>query len=360
MKVIQFVYPMFLVALGLHASILFVPIGPDEADPALIEEDVPLASIDKAPQPPKLNALPVPDLNVTTDLAKIGTVPPALFKPAKVATRAVPPPTAVTIQTTPAPEPAARSSGTGTNTLNTSSSDSDSSSSDISVSTPAATAPPGPNAPVSPDLPRSGLPDLTAGQEGETVAIDNGTSNTSNSNSVSVEDSPSLSGLIASAKTDASSLLAALLEDLSDGLTYRPENTDEAIAQRNLETWKTSFSQQANAAQIENVEPISVTDIELMYPIESAKTMNGGSLSVCLDEPPGNAQIGLLFDSDGELVGNPMLIRSTGYGTLNLEASALIMKADNLPSNRASKAYLYDVAVNYDAEACVSLSKLKN
>ncbi len=351
MKAIQFVYPMFLVALGLHASILFVPIGPNEPDPALIEEDVPLASMTEAPQPSKFGALPVPDPNVTTGTAQIGTVPlPALFKPARVTTQPVPPPTAVAIRTAPPPSPTTPSTGTGT-----------SANSSMPVSTPTTTASPVPNEPVStPNMPRSGLPDLTTGQEEEAVASNSGTSNAANSNSVSIADPPSLSNLVASAQTDASSFLAALLEDLSDGLTYRPENADELSAQRNLEEWKTNFSQQANAAQIENVEPIFVTDIELAYPIESAEMMNGGSLSVCLDESPNNAQIGLLFGSDSELVGSPTLIQSTGYDTLNLEVSALIMKANNLPDNRASKAYVYDVSVNYDAETCVSLKALKN
>ncbi len=339
MKAIQFVHPMFLVAVGLHASVMFIPLGPEESDSTLIAEDVPLASVTESPQPQKPGVLPVPDLNMTTGTANIGTFPPVPPSPVRMVANPAPlPPTAGAVRATPVTQPA-------------------------SV----------PNTPaIAPESPALVLPNLTAGRSDEEKEIlrESGSTDAANSNqnttaataddSASEKDSPTLPSLVASAKTEPSDFLVSLIEYLTDGLTYRPEGANDASAQRATGQWKASFGQQANAAQIETVEPVLISDVALAYPIKSVKTMAGQSLSVCLDKPPENAQIGLLFDSDGERVNQPVLIRSTGYDILNLEALALVTSAENLPNQRASKAYLYDVTVDYDAEACVSLKKLRN
>lgn len=370
MKIVQFIHPMFLVALGLHASVMFVPVGPNETDSALIEEDVPLASITETPQPQNTRTrpgtLPLPDPNVSTGTAKPGAIKvPA--PAAKIATAPVPPPTAVAIRRAPVPKPAVRSTGSGTGTRTTTetiaASSSASNSEEAAPVTPAVTAPPPrPSAPANTaSSPGSFLPDLTADSEEEIAANSTANTNTTDAGgNGSVDGSPSLSGLIASAQTEVPSLLESLLEDLSDGLIYRPEDTDDESAQRNIENWTSSFGQQANAARIENVEPVLISDVEMNYPIEAAKTLEGRSLSVCLDETPHNAQVGLMFDAEGELIDAPVLIRSTGYDALNLEALALVTDDENLAEDRASKAYLYDVAVDYDDQTCVSLKELKS
>jgi len=173
-----------------------------------------------------------------------------------------------------------------------------------------------------------------------------------------------LSKLIASSNRPVPTTLQPLLEDLLAGLTYRIEGTDDESAAENLRAWKASIGRQASAVGIENIDPIFNSDHVLEYPLESALSLKGRSLSVCLEELPGKAEIGLLFDSQGELVGQPVLIRSTGYEVLNREAIAIITQPENLPEelpeDSASKAYLYDVTVDYDNEGCVSLESLQD
>ncbi len=343
MKVVQFIHPLFLVALGLHVSILFVPVG-DDSDSALIEEDVPLATLTDSPtddsQTVASDRLPVPGPNVLKPTAAVPS------STAKSTVSAKAPPTAVAIRPAPAPAVAVRSAGATTPTIDQ--------------------PPVVPNTPVTVPQQRSNLPDLTAGDGDEntgesSVAANSESELTSNDDaSTAAADSPELSQLIASAQTEVPVSLAASLEDLAKGLVYEPEGTGDAIAQQKLDVWQAKLSAQASAGRIETIEPILNFDVVLEYPVESAEVLEGRSLSVCLDEIPYSAEIGLAFDGQGELMGEPELIRSTGYDILNEEAIALVLLPENLPENPASKVYLYDVTVDYNDERCVSLEELKD
>lgn len=382
MKVIQFIRPLFLVALGLHASILFLPIG-DDSDSALIEEDVPLATLTDSPQAAALGELPVPDPNVGA-LNPAAAAPKAAAK-ATVATKA--PPTAVAVRPAPVPAAAVRSAGSGSGSGSGSGGGSaiapapvtpiNSSNSSATVTptvTPTVNAPPAvPDAPVAAAAQQSSfLPDLTAdssedaessvaanSDSAQPVAANSASDNASDNADVAT-DSPKLSQLIASAQTEVPVSLAASLEDLAEALIYDPEGTGDAIAQQKRQVWQVETGAQATAGRIENAEPILVSDVVLAYPVESAEVLKGRSLTTCLDEEPHSAEIGLVFDKQGELVGEPELIRSTGYKILNEEAIALATLPENLPENPAAKAYLYDITVDYDNERCVSLKDLQN
>jgi hypothetical protein len=148
--------------------------------------------------------------------------------------------------------------------------------------------------------------------------------------------------------------LRSLSAFFSDGLRYSAEDTDDASASQQRAAWTADM----RAEGIETVE-LSMSDpIHLRYPIE-ALTKAGRSLNRCLDPAPHHAEIGVLFDAQGNLIEPPALIRSSGYRALDSEISAAITRYDNFPDDRPSKAYTFEVAVAYDAAACVSLEALR-
>ena len=179
---------------------------------------------------------------------------------------------------------------------------------------------------------------------------------------------PTLGDLIASAKADLPTSLRQLVAQVAAALTYREAGTSDVIAQQKRAAWEARIRTQANIETVENIAPTQIVGLTpIRYPIQSTEDAEVGSYSVCLDEVPHNAEVGLLFDSQGEMATEPELIRSTGYGALNEEILATFSDIDNFSrlgealdlDNRRSKAYLFEVAVDYQADACVSLENLR-
>ena len=369
MKVVRFIYPMFLTALGLHAALLFVPLG-GKSESALLEEDVPLSELtDKSVQALQDSVVDssLPDSSVPARVSAgtgvrsgaIAQSPPT----AAIVPQPAPQPTRRIVASSPSriiPKPVSNSSNT-------------SASSPPSAALPDLTA----DDSTSPMTSGSSLPDLTArnnasensaSESSSAESISPETNEQSTSENVSVANTPLLARLLDSAKAVVvPASLTSSLTDLSESLTYRAKGTDEESAKQALDAWRATIGKQANAARLERVEPILNSDVVLDYPIESAKSFRGNSsegvalpsLSVCLEKEPHAAEVGLVFDSQGELVGQPELIRSTGYEALNQEIMVRLVQPDGFLENRESKAYLYDVTVDYDQESCVSLESLK-
>lgn len=348
MKLVQFIYPMFLVALGLHALLLFVPIG-GAADPDPVEEDVPLSDLSEEPAPDPAGALPVPDLNVSTE-------PPggAAGKPA------IAPPPASSIGSSSAIRPAAPRRPVASAPTRT--------------TTPTASPPAQPDqansaAPADPPgssgSPTTYLPDLSSGDQDSTEStpdesLSEDTAEDAASPSAADEPASSLtSSLIASASGEPPDSLQQLAAAFAKALDYNPQGTDEASAERELTDWQASIRRQANVDGVENIEPTQIAELtQIRYPIESAEKADGRPFSVCLEKAPHSAEVGILFDSQGQIAGEPKLIRSTGYSGLNEEIMATVANYEDFPDGHQSKAYTFEVEVDYDADACVSLAEL--
>ena len=175
---------------------------------------------------------------------------------------------------------------------------------------------------------------------------------------------PSIATLIAnlSESVSVSKELLEEVSDLSESLTYREKDTDDNSADQNRVDWKADIQRQANVGTVESLAPTEISELtEIAYPIEVSKQadMAGRSLSLCLEAEPHGAEVGVLFDSQGNVAGEPSLIRSTGYGVLNEEIIATVRSYEDFPPNRNSKAYLLEFEIDYDAETCVSLKELK-
>lgn len=371
MKLVQLARPLFLIALGLHALVLFLPTG--GGSEAVVVEDVPFSEESASTRTPLKT--PVGEKTIgesperspaasTETLVAAGRKPPkpATLSPTAVATRAAMP-SATRTQ-------AARTQATGNQAARTnqpapSSSDGipnlpagDTSDAQSNPQSNPQTSPASPqnNASASatdtlpPSRPStSSIPDLTSRDNRPATAAD-------------VDALPSINRLIANLAESVSVPQDLLKEisDLSESLAYSEENTDERSANQNRIDWEANIQRQANVGTVETIEPTAISDLtEITYPIEAPKQMDVRSLSLCLEKPPHNAEVGVLFDSQGNVAGEPSLIRSTGYEALNDEIIATIRSYEDFPPNRNSKAYLIAFEVDYDADTCVSLEALK-
>ncbi|MGD1898133.1 MAG: hypothetical protein ACFB16_14405 [Phormidesmis sp.] len=373
MKLAQIIRPLFLTALGLHALVLFVPTGPSET---VVIEDVEVESLAESPTPNGPGVLPVPDPNVKTGGAAETSARPAAPNAAK---SPVARPAAVTARR-PAPQVAsvsrraaaarvnntATTSSTGGSTGGTAGQASapaggadtntgDASAAGSSSSTPAASSDTEGSsslATLDPEMPDPNT-ENAAGDDGDTSS-DRSARNSDLSNPLTV------STLLAKVTQQIPDSLQALADELDDSLTYSADNTDDQSVQQAREAWQATLQRQANVGQIEQIAPAEIDELtQVEYPIESSLKSEGRPLSRCLETDPTPAEIGVLFDASGNIVGEPELLRSTGYSGLNEEIRAIVAAYDDFPSDRASKAYTFEVEVFYDSEACVSLTELK-
>ncbi len=337
MKLIQFIYPMFLVALGLHAAALFVPIGGSSEEAV---EDVDLAETEAASE---RFPSPAPDSSGPADLSAAKTARSGANGAAQPAASS-----ASAVTTRPAVTTIARRALSPQTAVPQAS--------DTPASPNVASSPPANEPPDSTDLPE--LPADSSPDADESTPA------------ARADDNPPLSAgdLIASAGAKLPASLRSMLTEVAEALTYREAGTSEAIAKRRRDAWEAKIRTQANVDAIENIAPTQVTGLtQVSYPIKSAEDAEVLSYSACLEKDPHNAEVGVLFDSQGNEVGQPELIRSTGYGALNEKILAIFTDVDNFSNlgealtleHRRSKAYTFEVVVDYKADACVSLEKLR-
>ncbi|PZO47311.1 MAG: hypothetical protein DCF15_19155 [Phormidesmis priestleyi] len=349
MKVAKFIYPMLLVALGLHGLALFVPIGgasePTPEEVAVDDVKVPKGAADEAVPGP----LPVPDPNVSTGTPKAAgedtdNVAPPTFsavRPAlRVATRSSTPrsaagrPVTISRRAPTNSQPSAPPSTPNSASLG-SSANAPAAAAEIPVLSPSNTA--------SDNRNRPSANNATANNVTSNVAAGNATANNSATRAIAT----------------ISEALKKFRDDLSQEIAYNPEHTDLEGAADRRDQWLSSINQQASAATIETLEPTPALEIaNLAYPINESKQPDRHSFKLCLDQPPHDAEVGILFDSQGNVARTPKIIRSTGYAALNNEILAAIAAYDNFPTERDSKAYTLIVKVEYSKDECVSLPKL--
>lgn len=346
MKIAKFIYPMLLVALGLHGLALFVPIGgasePAPEEVAVDNIEASEGAADEAVPGP----LPVPDPNVSTGTAKAtggdtDNIAPTTFSAVRPALRAA---TGSRTPRSAAPRPVTISRSAPNNsqpsappsTPNSASPDSSTvSSAEIPVLPPEDTDVDSPNRPSA-----------------SNATANNAISNAANGNTTA---SNSATRAIAT----ISEALKKFRDDLSQEIAYNPEHTDLEGAADRRNQWLSSINQQASAATIETLEPTPTLEIaKLAYPIDESKQPDRHSFKLCLEQPPHDAEVGILFDSQGKVARTPTIIRSTGYAALNNEILAAITAYDNFPTDRESKAYTLNVNVEYNKNECVSLPKL--
>ncbi len=386
MKFVKLIRPLFLVALGLHGLALFLPIGEaaKTADVKLSEDAV--LTKRSSPSPKKL---PAPDLNVATEKTASSGAFSSVLSP--------------TIARQAAPITMATRSGSATR------------SAPLAAAVPDAVAthvmPTGssPNSPNGPNAPASSFPPVSPASTSDAAAADSAirdsairdsairdsaiasspssipTQTSANENSTGPQASNPLEqsaeeiaepnrNLIASSTRQLPDSLKALMNRWAIALTYNPKGTDDSSAKTAQSKWMDKINAQASGIGVGSLdskilEPKLVKAFaQVSYPIESSVRDDEDSppenrkqsFRVCLDQPPSFAEVGVLFDSQGEIAGEPHLIRSTGYLAINEEAVATVEAAKNFPEDRLSKAFIFEVKVDYDPKSCVKLLDLKS
>ena len=358
MKFVKLLRPLFLVALGLHGLALFLPVG-GASETAEIEaaEETRLAreaELSKTGDVP--GQLPVPDPNVAAGGAIAGVAPilanrasaPAVaptpaVQPAPTATRSAPLAVAVPGAAAARARPTAGGAG--------------------SSSTTSPTAPPSEPANSSPPL---ALPDIESADTSDRTDTVSANTTPANEDATDSSQISTQSGedLIASAIKQLPDSLKALMDRWADALTYSQKGTSDRNAKAAQSEWTDKINSQASGTRLDRqvLEPEQIENFaNVSYPIESSLRDREQSFRICLEQPPSTpAEIGILFDSQGEIVGELELIRSTGYKAINDEAIATVKTSKNLPDNRVSKAFIFEVTIDYEKESCTRLSDLKD
>ncbi len=381
MKLVQIIRPLFLTAVGLHALVLFVPIGPSEPETAVIEdaEFEPLSDKTTATSP-AAGGLPVPDPNVSTGAptgtaairaaktpmastsATAATSVPAIAarRPAIVATHADSRPTPS--RPTATTRQPANSSATQPNTS------SDASSRPATDRNTAQTATTDQGASFIAVLEEASDPgeevqssqDSQDSQRSDRTLPNNSSPDSRPSQSSGPTSPVTIGALLSDVTRQLPDSLRTFANQLNRSLAYSAKDTDEESANQARENWQANVQKQANVGQIERLPPAEITELtQINYPIESSVNANGQLLNRCLEKDPHGAEIGVLFDSQGNVVDQPIVLRSTGYSALNDEIRAIVAAYNSFPEDRASKAYAFEVDVFYDSDACVSLGALK-
>jgi hypothetical protein len=142
------------------------------------------------------------------------------------------------------------------------------------------------------------------------------------------------------ASPPANDPLMAEMRALRQQYAYNPEGTDNAVATENFNTWLQALQE---ATENPELLPSSPITLEIEYPLRA-----------CLPEPPANASVGVLVNPDGEIEGEPSLLKSTGYAGLNQQALDAVWNSE-FPATGDYAAYSFNVEVLYDPESCVSL-----
>lgn len=371
MKFAKLLRPMFLVALGIHALALFLPMGDASETVEVKNAEEKLTEGTSLSTPGRL---PVPDPNVTAagDLPAAVSAPVGLFgSPFSALPAASKPPVPASQPLAPArsaplaaavPNPASAVSAVRPN---------------AAASSPSVNSPPALPAAAQNEAVNN-LPPLTLSDLGSANGSDAASQMDSDSVEVPVTEgsteiatlsSPSEAStneaqpnqsLIASALTQLPDSLKALMNKWAIALAYSSKNTSDRSAKANASKWTDKINAQAGDIGVSNLEPLKVEDFtSVSYPIEPAERENKQSFRVCLEQPPGAAEVGVLFDAQGEIISEPELIRSTGYAVVNNKLITAIKSAEDLPNDRQLKAFIFEVAVDYDADVCTSLSELK-
>ncbi|HEY9736097.1 MAG TPA: hypothetical protein V6D06_07435 [Trichocoleus sp.] len=133
------------------------------------------------------------------------------------------------------------------------------------------------------------------------------------------------------------------LQEQLQALAYSPTGTTDEEAAAARQGWLETVQKEASAP-----------DLEVGEAIELPVTYEG---RICLSPEPVDGLIGVWVKPDGTLGGDPALLKSTGYGSLNEQAASAIAEF-NFPTTDAPAAYEFDINVNYNSESCVDREQL--
>ncbi|MEM9804699.1 MAG: hypothetical protein AAF959_05420 [Cyanobacteria bacterium P01_D01_bin.56] len=133
--------------------------------------------------------------------------------------------------------------------------------------------------------------------------------------------------------------------------------TDEAVEEAE-KRWLTMLGEQAGVILSTAPEPLEQA-LTIDYPLRIAGGDGPKLLSRCLDPVPKDGLIGVLVSSDGRVLPeSSIVLRSSGYGVLDDIALNAVQDYDFFPVASDLQVHTVKVTLNYDDKACVSLANL--
>ncbi|ESA36674.1 hypothetical protein N836_06325 [Leptolyngbya sp. Heron Island J] len=146
-----------------------------------------------------------------------------------------------------------------------------------------------------------------------------------------------------------------LLRDFLARLRHSVLITTEPEVEEAKQAWLENLREQP-AIQVSEPQALD-QGLAISYPIT-----DGGSprryLS-CLTPAPEKGLVGVVINPGGAIATEPTLLRSSGYEFLNDIALAKLQDYTDFPEANTQKLYTVDIEVDYDQDACIELSDLK-
>ncbi|MEM1254657.1 MAG: hypothetical protein AAGI69_19655 [Cyanobacteria bacterium P01_H01_bin.21] len=122
------------------------------------------------------------------------------------------------------------------------------------------------------------------------------------------------------------------------------------------QAWLVSLSEQP---EIRASDPQGLDKaVEINYPLIADDDGPRRFLS-CLTPAPEKGLAGVVVNPDGTIAAEPTILRSSGYGFLNDIALEKLKDYQDFPDEDTQKLYTIDIEVDYDKDACISLSDLQ-
>ncbi|MBE9069761.1 hypothetical protein IQ260_24260 [Leptolyngbya cf. ectocarpi LEGE 11479] len=315
--------PIFLLAVGLHAGLLMIPVAGGSSENVVPAPDPEGESITVTRIPPKRDKSAKPGASQSPPSA---TRPTAVGQAAnsKKATAAV----SARSQTKP------RSQGDQRSSRSSSSTNGDSSGETSNIQ----------NTSAAPSENPAGLPDLPDNTTTDSVPV------TVSSNEVAEQKAPTLIALRAGADTRS---VPQRLQEFLARLQYSLQGTRDVAAAQTA--WLAKLEEQSAglSAPQELEKPL-----EISYPVTITEEEGPRQIYSCLSPLPKQGLIGAVVDADGAIATEPALLRSSGYPFLNDVALQKIQDYENFPTENTQKIYTVPFDVNYDEDACLSLADI--
>ena len=334
--------PIFLLAAGLHAGLLLIPIAGSSSDSVVPAPDPEGASITVTRIPPKAaqtvagqsaaatRLAPSPAAGVATAVrqpASAGQTTPASQQPAQTrqTRNGQTDETGSTTGRSNSDNRRRASTNTGNNRIgNTSQNQTDNRNTDheIAVLSP-------PSAPPNSD-----------------------SSDSTTDNTPAVQEPPTLIALKDGAQSRE---VPNLLRDFLVRLRHSVLRTTDPETEEAKQKWLVSLTeeQDLNVSEAQGLEKA----VEISYPLIADD--EGRRFLSCLTPLPEKGLVGVVVDADGEIATEPALLRSSGYEFLNEIALEKVKDYTDFPEESSQQAYTIDVEVDYDEDACVDLAQLK-
>ncbi|EKV03678.1 hypothetical protein Lepto7375DRAFT_5988 [Leptolyngbya sp. PCC 7375] len=169
-------------------------------------------------------------------------------------------------------------------------------------------------------------------------------------NTPAVQEPPTLVAL----KNGAQAEVPNLLRDFLTRLRHSVLRTTDPETEETKQKWLVNLTEEQglNVSEAQGLEKA----VEISYPLIADE---GRRFLSCLTPLPEKGLVGVVVDADGAIATEPALLRSSGYGFLNEIALEKVKDYTDFPEESSQQAYTIDIEVDYDEDACVDLAQLK-